>query len=337
MANIKDIAKACGLSVATVSRVFNEPQKVSPKTRALVLETAEKLNFSLNRVASALRSGRSKSIGVLVPFINNHVFASAIKAMEEVFRAAGYSLIISQSHESLAKETEALENFRRLQLDGVLLSISKEREERKQWEELRNFPAPLLLFDRNIAKEELPSVHIDNLQAAFLATKHLMEQGSRSLLHLGGNESLTIFRDRLAGFEKAVEAEENVSAHLIRNFDPRNEASNEAFKRLMEQDPSIDAILAHGDISALHAIQFLEEMGKKIPEDVAVVGFGNSRFCSYVSPALSSVDQANEALGKLAAEKLLRQLSDDTEKLESHILEAELVMRGSSLREPFRH
>ena len=87
MANIKDIAKACGLSVATVSRVFNEPQKVSPKTRALVLETAEKLNFSLNRVASALRSGRSKSIGVLVPFINNHVFASAIKAMEELVDA----------------------------------------------------------------------------------------------------------------------------------------------------------------------------------------------------------------------------------------------------------
>lgn len=332
MANIKDIAKACGLSVATVSRVFNEPQKVSPKTRTLVLETAEKLNFSLNRVASALRSGRSKSIGVLVPFINNHVFASAIKAMEEVFRAAGYSLIISQSHESLVKEAEALENFKRLQLDGVLLSISKEREEGDQWDDLRDFPVPLLLFDRNIAKAEFPSVHIDNQEAAFLATRHLMEQGCKSLLHLGGNESLTIFRDRLMGFEKAVGTEENVSAHVVRNFDPRNKESNAAFKQLMEQDPSIDAILSHGDISALHAIQLLEEMGKKIPEDVAVVGFGNSRFCSYVSPALTSVDQANEALGKLAAEKLLEQLSDEKGKMESHVLAAELVVRGSSLR-----
>jgi len=337
MANIKDIAKACGLSVATVSRVFNEPQKVSPKTRALVLETAEKLNFSLNRVASALRSGRSKSIGVLVPFINNHVFASAIKAMEEVFRAAGYSLIISQSHESLEKEEEALENFRRLQLDGVLLSISKEREKLDRWEDLRDFPVPLLLFDRNIAKEKLPSVHIDNQEAAFLATQHLIEQGCTYLLHLGGNESLTIFRDRLRGFEKAVEAREDVSSHVLHNFDPRNEDSNEAFKQLMKQSSSIDAILAHGDISALHAIQFLEKGGKRIPEDVAVVGFGNSRFCSYVSPALSSIDQANEALGKLAAQKLLDQLSNETGKMESQILTAELVVRGSSLREPFRH
>lgn len=337
MANIKDIAKACGLSVATVSRVFNEPQKVSPKTRALVLETAEKLNFSLNRVASALRSGRSKNIGVLVPFINNHVFASAIKAMEEVFRLSGYSLIISQSHESLAKELEALENFKRLQLEGVLLSISKEREEKGEWGDLQNFPAPLLLFDRNVAKEEFPSVHIDNQEAAYLATKHLMEQGCRSLVHLGGNESLTIFRDRVAGFKKAVDTRENITAHVLRNFDPRNGNSNSAFKRLMEEDPSVDAILAHGDISALHAIQLLEKMGKKIPEDVAVVGFGNSRFCSYVSPALSSVDQANEALGKLAAQKLLEQLSDEEESMESHILEAKLLVRGSSLREPFRH
>ena len=252
--------------------------------------------------------------------------------MEEVFRAAGYSLIISQSHESLVKEAEALENFKRLQLDGVLLSISKEREKLEQWEDLRDFPLPLLLFDRNIATEKLPSVHIDNEEAAFLATQHLIEQGSRSLLHLGGNESLTIFRDRLKGFEKAVEAREDASAHVLHNFDPRDKDSNEAFKQLMEQNSSIDAILAHGDISALHAIQFLEEMGKKIPEDVAVVGFGNSRFCSYVSPALSSVDQANEDLGKLAAQKLLDQLSDETGKLESHVLDAELVVRGSSLR-----
>ncbi|MEM8886411.1 MAG: LacI family DNA-binding transcriptional regulator [Bacteroidota bacterium] len=332
MANIKDIAKACGLSVATVSRVFNEPHKVSPRTRALVLETAKKLNFSLNRVASALRSGRSKSIGVLVPFINNHVFASSIKAMEEVFRSAGYSLIISQSHESLDKEEEALANFKRLQLDGVLLSISKEREKLERWEDLRDFPMPLLLFDRNIAKEEFPSVHINNRKAAFLATQHLIEQGCKSLLHLGGNESLTIFRDRLGGFEKAVDASKYTSAHVIRNFDPRNEDCNEAFKQLMEQDSSIDGILAHGDISALHAIQLLEEAGRKIPEDVAVVGFGNSRFCSFVRPALSSVDQANETLGKLAAQKLLEQLSGEKGKMESQILAAELVVRGSSLR-----
>ncbi|MDW3645830.1 MAG: LacI family DNA-binding transcriptional regulator [Bacteroidia bacterium] len=337
MANLKDIAKACGLSVATVSRVFNEPQKVSPKTRALVLETAEKLNFSLNQVASALRSGKSKSIGVLLPFINNHVFASAIKAMEEVFRAAAYSLIISQSHESLEKEEEALENFRRLQLDGVLLSISKERERMGKWDTLKNFPAPLLLFDRNIANDEIPSVHIDNILAAYTATMHLIEQGCTSLLHLGGNESLTIFQERLEGFEKAVQSEKNVKGSLIRDFDPRSEESNRVFRKLLGRNSGIDAILAHGDIAALHAIQLLQELGKKIPEDVAVVGFGNSRFCSYISPGLSSVDQANEALGKLAAQKLLAQLEGRTERMDSHVLTAELVVRGSSLRESYRH
>ena len=223
-------------------------------------------------------------------------------------------------------------NFKRLQLDGVLLSISKEREKLERWEDLRDFPMPLLLFDRNIAKEELPSIHINNRKAAFLATQHLIEQGCKSLLHLGGNESLTIFRDRLRGFEKAVDASKDTSAHVLRNFDPRNEDSNEAFNQLMEQDSSIDGILAHGDISALHAIQLLEEAGRKIPEDVAVVGFGNSRFCSFVRPALSSVDQANETLGKLAAQKLLEQLSGEKGKMESQILPAELVVRGSSLR-----
>ena len=120
MANMKDLAKATGVSLATISRVFNESEKVKPSTRELVLEMAKKINYRPNKIAAGLRKGKSGSIGIIIPVIDREIFSSSIKSMEVVLSAAGYNVVICQTHESVEKEIQIIENLKQLRVDGII-------------------------------------------------------------------------------------------------------------------------------------------------------------------------------------------------------------------------
>lgn len=332
---MKDVAKATGLSLATVSRVFNESDKVSVKTRKVVLQAAEQLKYRPNKMAAALRSGKSKTIGVVVPVIDRNVFFSSIKSMEEVLSKAGYNIIICQSHESLKKEIEIIDNLKQLHVDGVIISVSKETNNMDHIEELFNAGIEVVLFDRVLEICNINSVVINNYNGAFQATNHLIQQGCQRIIHLAGKDNVAIFRERKRGFIKALE--ENGlpnSANQIIPFDDGTTKGVSQLEQLLRSENRPDGIFANGDIAALVAYRVIKEANIKIPEEIAVIGFGNSLFCSYLSPTLSSVNQRNEDVGRLSASMLLENLrtEEKQEVVSQRMLPPELMIRTSTTR-----
>lgn len=312
MANMKDLAKATGVSLATVSRVFNESEKVKPVTRKLVLDMAKKLNYRPNKIAAGLRKGKSGSIGIIIPVIDREVFSSSIKSMEVVLSTAGYNVIICQTHESLEKEKQIIENLKQLRVDGIIISISKETKRIDHLTSLQEEDIPVIFFDRDIELAPFNSVVINNYNGAYQATSHLIEQGCKNIIHLAGNENVFIFKERKRGFLAALrDMGMNIDEYTNIPFDDGNKEGVESLKKVLALDHPPDGILANGDIAALVALRVVEEFNIKIPDDLAIVGFGDSKFCTYLNPSLSSINQRNEDIGKIAANLLLAEISKD--------------------------
>lgn len=336
MANMKELAKAAGVSLATISRVFNESEKVKPETRKKVLSLAKAMNYRPNKMAAALRKGKSSSIGIVIPFIDREVFSSAVKSMEQVLSDAGYNVIICQSQESVEKEKQIIENLKQLKIDGVIISISKETKRVHELNSLRDQNIPVVLFDRSTQLETINSVIINNFNGAYQATSHLIEQGCQRLVHLAGREDVYIFNERKRGFEAALRDHDipYTPDDIIPFDDGQSEGYDQLRKRLQTKDHP-DGILAHGDIAALVASRIIKEIGLQVPQEVALVGFGDSNFCTYLDPSLSSVNQRNEDVGRLAATLLINELSDQQEApavVSQQMLAPILKIRKSSSR-----
>lgn len=308
---MKDLAKATGVSLATISRVFNESEKVRPATRERVLAVAKELNYRPNKMAAGLRKGKSNSIGIVIPVIDRGVFSSSIKSMEEVLSEAGYNVIICQSHESFEKEEKILENLKQLNIDGIIISTSKETKSIQHLSALQEENIPLILFDRFMELGAFNSVVINNYNGAYQATTHLIEQSCKNIIHLAGKEEVFIFRERKRGFLAALnDMQMRNGEHSVIPFDDGHEAGIEALRTLLQSPTPPDGILANGDIAALVALRVVKELNIKIPDELAIIGFGDSNFCTYLSPSLSSINQRNEDIGQIAANLLLDEISE---------------------------
>ena len=279
MANMKDLAEATGLSLATISRVFNGSDKVKPKTQELVLKVAKELNYQPNKMAAALRSGKSKTIGVVVPIIDRQVFSAAIKSMEELLSEFGYHIIICQSHESFKKEKQIIENLKQLRVDGMIISVSKETAQIEHLQSLIDDGVKVVLFDRTIEIGQFNTVVINNFNGGYQATAHLIAQNCKRIIHLAGKESVAIFKERQRGFEAAIrEHGLPFEEDSIIPFDDGTPESIEKLKNIFQSKNRPDGIFSHGDIAALVALNVLDDLQLSVPKDVAIIGFGNSVF-----------------------------------------------------------
>ncbi|MEL6863039.1 MAG: LacI family DNA-binding transcriptional regulator [Bacteroidota bacterium] len=336
MANMKDLAKAAGVSLATISRVFNESDKVRPATRKKVLAIAKKLNYRPNKIAAGLRKGKSSSIGIVIPIIDREVFSSSIKSMEEVLSKAGYNVVICQSHESFEKEEQIIENLKQLKIDGIIISISKETSQVSHLRSLEEENIPVIFFDRYVELGKFNSVVINNYNGAYQATNHLIDQNCKHIVHLAGNEEVFIFRERKRGFITALKEGGYQGKQTILPFDDGHQKGIESLRQILQAHPRPDGILANGDIAALVALRVVKELNIQIPNDLAIIGFGDSNFCTYLSPSLSSVNQRNEDIGKIAATLLLDQISKEDHQIAGtqQMLPPILKIRESSNRQP---
>ena len=176
---IYDIAKSLDITAATVSRALNDNPRISKTTRELVLATATKMNYKQNRLALALKSGRSKNIGVVVPYINRNFFSSVIRGIEDELYPKGYHVIISQTHEDKDRELKILQNLLNEQVEGILISTSFTNEEKQKIESLVKKTTPFIFFDRKLNFPDISSVSLDDYQGGYDATKHLIDQGCK--------------------------------------------------------------------------------------------------------------------------------------------------------------
>lgn len=332
---MKDLAKAAGVSLATISRVFNESAKVRPATKKKVLALAKKMDYRPNKMAAAFRKGKSGSIAIVIPFIYQEVFAFAIKSMEEILSEAGYNVIICQSHDSFEKEKQIVNNLKQLRIDGIIISISKETKRINHLTALQKINIPIIFFDRTIEIGAINSVVINNYNGAYQATSHLIDQGCTNIIHLAGREGVTIFRERRRGFEAALRDNQiGFKEAAVIPFDDGQPNGIEQLKALLQSPARPDGILAHGDIAALVALRIINELKLRIPEDVAIIGFGDSNFCTYLNPSLSSVNQRNEDVGKLTATLLIEEINQTKNQgvISQQMLPPILKIRDSSVR-----
>ncbi|HAX14622.1 MAG: LacI family DNA-binding transcriptional regulator [Bacteroidota bacterium] len=333
---IYDISKKLNISAATVSRALNDSDRVSLKTKELVLKTAKELNYQQNALALALKSGRTFNVGVVVPYINHTFFASVIRGIEEELEPKGYHVIICQTHENVESEAKQIKTLLNTHIDGIFISVSKTTESVKHIEEVRDEGVPLIFFDRKKDISGVSSVTINDFEGAYEATTHLIQQGYTNIAHIGGDHKLEIYKHRYDGYIAALKAHNlPVNDDLLLQVNSTVEAGIEAVKSLLKNNISFDAIFSASDYVALGGMRELRANGFKIPEDVGVVGFSNEPFTKYLERPLTTVGQTPVLMGQIAAQVFLEQITDVKKNFRVEkkvVLSPELYTRDTSIK-----
>lgn len=332
---IKDIARILGISPSTVSRALKDHPDINIDTKRAVNELASKLKYHPNAVALSLKNSRSYTIGVIIPEIVHYFFSSVISGIEDVASRKGYTVIFCQSNESYEREVANARTLLSHRVDGVLVSVSKETKTFDHLVELQEGGVPLVFFDRIAPDFNADQVIIDDMEASYKATRHLIESGRTRIAHFAGPQNLVIGRDRLQGYLNALtEASLPIDNRLIIEADTYEKARN-AVIEMIEQGTVPDGIFAVNDLTAIGAMQTIQKKGYLIPEDISIVGFSDGRFSGITDPNLTSVDQHGYEMGTTAAEMLFdRILSSEAVYIpEKKVLSADLIIRGSSQKE----
>lgn len=328
---IQDIAEQLNISFSTVARALNDHPAISPATKKRVRETARKMHYRPNKLASSLRSGKTYVIGVIVPSLHVGFFSSVVHGIDTVLNEQQYSLLLYQSDESLAREVKGIDTFLRSRVDGIIASITRETSHFEHYEEIRKRHVPLVLFDRTAESLHVPSVRIDDYRGGFMATEHLISQGYRDIVHITAEQDLAIATERLRGYRDALlHYGLPVREELIRKGPFSAAFGRACVADLLQRKVSFDSVFALEDFTALGALQELQERGVRVPGDVGVIGFANESFGTLVTPALSTVDQQTVRMGEIAAELFLK--TSRGEEAPSVMLDPILVPRASSQR-----
>lgn len=335
-ATIQDIARKLDVTPSTVSRALNGHPGISTGTTKAVLQAAKTLQYQHNKIASSLRLGKTKIIGVIIPSAEINFFGSVIHGIEAVAKERDYNVLIYQSNEMIDFERKGVQTFLRSRVDGVLASISKNTTQFDHYYEIKKRNVPLVLFDRADDNLQVPEVVINDYTGAFKATEHLIRQGCKHIAHIGGQQHVNIFNQRLKGYVDALQAYNiSVNDDLIVYGKVTIESGCQCMNQLLGLRVQPDAVFAVEDYTALGAMQALKAAGKRIPEDVAVIGFANESFGKFITPSLSTVDQQTVAMGMNAA-KLLFEFFDKKDIYQTApkkvVLEPVLVFRDSSIK-----
>ena len=333
---IKDIAKALNLSTSTVSRALADRWDVNPETRKAVLELAERLQYRPNPFSLSLKKQQSLSVGVIIPeFINSFFFLEVLIGIQSVLEPKGYLLLISHSNESAEVELKNMKALEAKMVDGFLVSITRETKDMEYFKHLVDNKTPIVFFNRMGKDLPVSHVNIDDYKWALHAVEHLIEQGCKRIVHLAGPESLGLVQERLRGYTAALKKHGIYDEKLIIPCGLLMETGIMGAMKIMEMDELPDGVFAVNDFVAIGAMKTLKKKGIKIPEDMAIVGFSESKMAMIIEPNLTSVEQPTFEIGKAAAELLLEQMSSNNEVPQRIItLEAKLNIRESSLKKP---
>ena len=331
---IHDIAKELNITAATVSRALNDTGRISENTRKRIKETASKFNYRPNSLASSLRSGKSGSIGVIVPTIDRAFFSSVVRGLEEIAKEKGYKVIIAQSNDDFETEVDIIDTMVNAQVEGIFVSMSKSTSDFSHYKKIIESKIKLIQFDRIMSTFPSNQVVLDDFRGAYIAIEHLIAQGCKRIVHLTGHHDINIYQERLRGYQKALMNNGfPIDEGLILRSNMQLEDGRESVRSLLKNKIQFDGLFSSSDYAAMGAIQVLKEKGIAIPNKVAVVGFMDEPFTEFSEPQLSSVKQFPIDMGKVAAELFLKELdATDNGAFSKKIIQPELKVRSSSLR-----
>lgn len=334
-ATIYDIAKKLKISAASVSRGLKDDPSISKKTKKKILETADALGYRTNHFARNLRSQKTSTIGVIVPRLNSSFMSSVIAGIENVANKEGYNLLISQSSEIVTKEIANAKTMFNSRVDGLLISLAYDTQTLTHFEPFFKKNVPVIFFDRIMEQANCTCIVIDNRKAAYEATKHLLAQGCKRIVHVTAPLQQNVYIDRFEGYRQALREhrltfrDEDV---IIGNLSQEDGVT--AAEKITQMRPLPDGIFVANDNCAVGCILALKQKGYKIPEDFAVVGFNNDPVSRVVEPNLSTVDYPGNEMGEVAARHLINHLNGTSPHQNSYavVIHSDFIARASSLR-----
>lgn len=329
---IKDIAKKLNISIATVSRAFNDKSDIKLDTKNLILKTAKEMGYRPNPIAKKLIQKRSLTVGIVVPEFLNSFFPEVIIGAQEVLFEKGYQVLITQSNENFETELKNIKALEDSMVDGIIISQTSETKNVEYYQNLINTGFPIVFFNRVCDEITASKILFNDYKWAFFATEHLINQGYRNIYHLKGKESLSLTNDRMKGFLDAHSKHKlTVTKEQIIPTGFTIEDGQKVALEIINSGKIPDAIFASNDPSAIGAMQVFKKNGFLIPKDVAFVGFTESKMGSIIDPPLTSVLQPAHEIGREAARTLIEQIENPTAyKTQIIVLNGQLNCRESS-------
>jgi LacI family transcriptional regulator len=333
---LKGIARDLGVSAVTVSKVLRNHSDISAETRARVWKRIREVDYRPNPVARALVTGRSHSIGLVVPDLVHPFFAEVAKGLSRVLRKRDYSLVISSSEEDPALERSEIEQLLARRVDALIVaSAGRTVESLRRIEQQQT---PYILIDRRFPGLAANFVGVDDKRVGELATGHLVEAGCRSIAHIRGPEVSTAL-GRLAGYRRVL-ARHGLGmppGYIVspRSSDDAGDRSGyEAMKRLLELRPLPDGVFCYNDPAAMGTLRAILESGLRVPQDIALIGCGNVHYDALLRVPLSSIDQDSSGIGERAAKLALSvvEAKGAPARPRTVLLTPRLVARESSRR-----
>ncbi len=329
---LSDIAGALGVTPSTVSRALAGNLRVSAATRQRVLKMADEMGYQPNVLAASLRRGTSDTVGMVVPRINRHFFSHVISGVEALLNPGGFNLLICQTHELLSQEKRALRTLLNNRVGAIIISHSVETRSFEHLLEVVESGIPLVQFDR--AAPVIPGVRIvnDNFSGALGATRHLIKNGCKNIVHLAGALHVNVYKERFDGYRYALEeAGTPYEPSLVVENCITQETGREGIERIFSNYP-VDGIFSAGDYSALGALNWLKNHAVKVPDEVRVVGFANEPFAEFIEPSLSSVEQNAFEMGNQIAGVIMSHLRNEEVAAGEIQVPVRLIVRESSGR-----
>lgn len=305
---MKDIARALGVSAATVSRALKDSPSISRSRREAIQQFAREHNYVPNAIAEQLRNSRKsppKVIGVILPEFVHYYFATVLAGIEEKARECGYIILVSSSHENQEREVEICNTFYKNKVCGIIASQAKGTLDYSHYIALDQRKVPLVFFDRICPAINASRVVVDDYMGTFKAVSHLIESGCRRIAFYGTAPNLEIAKNRFNGYKDALYKHGlTLDEALVCECDTREEAER-ITPKMLEMPNRPDAFFAVNDDTAIGILYTVKHKGFKIPDEISICGFTNSTYAISCDPQLTSIDQNGKEIGREAAEILI--------------------------------
>ncbi|CAM3591724.1 LacI family DNA-binding transcriptional regulator [Flavobacterium gelidilacus] len=331
---LKQIAKELDVSISTVSKSLKDSHEISEDTRQKVQAFAKLYNYKPNNIALSLKNKKTKTIGIIIPEIVHHFFATVISGIEQVANENGYNVIVCLSDESFDKEVINMELLANGSTDGFILSLSKETQQKKDFHHIQEIISqgmPVVMFDRVTNDVFCDKVIIDDQQAAYDAIQFFISRGFKKIALLTTVDYVSVGKLRTDGYLKALrENGIEINEDLIVKIEDIDNCSNKIESLIKNQE--FDALFAVNELFAVTAIKLANKQDKKVPDDFSVIGFTDGIISQFSTPSISTVSQNGIKMGRKAAKMLIDRLEKDEEDelYTTEIIETELVLREST-------
>ncbi|WP_178987468.1 LacI family DNA-binding transcriptional regulator [Winogradskyella schleiferi] len=332
MTTLKELSKLLNLSISTVSKALNDSHEISDNTKKRVNELAEKLNYKPNRIAQQLKTNKSKTIGVILPTVTNPFFAEVLHGIEMAATNSDYDIIVCLSNETLHKEKRSLELLSNGSVDGFIMAVARESQVKKETDHIKfaiKSKLPVLMFDRVVNDIECNKVIVDDFQSVYEATEHLIVNEKRKNILLVSNiEELSVGKLRIEGYSKALK-NHKLKPKILKLDNAIDVEVESKIYNYLRENKSIDAILSIDHLTGIVAINMAKKLGKNIPKDLSVVGFGYEHTQLLSSPKISIIHQKAHKIGEMSTKLLIDNIMDEDLELQTIVVPSELKLSES--------